>query len=319
MGSDKALLFKNQGPLNGGGFKQGVSRSGLVLPFLSFPDFSGIFPICSGMVRGFSRLVPFLFLGLLRAPTRNSPERVRDTIWTFPEKSGKPPGLETPRFSFSQRGQMFMYYLKNSEPNEQKSFRSGTRPGGSVTGPTRQSFMCKSFCALFGYDPPWRVPKISGFLKPRFWGTCALHPGFLSFSASPWFWRNLLIQQSTPCLCQRDCNHYKIQQMAFSSGKSLDFPPGGCWNFQGTLWFSQWQCRFLHPSTGEQYRRILYRSVRVGVKASPLVAVWKVSVVFVTSKHTFRVAGLQNEVGTKYFFSRHEFSHWKCSEIFPKF
>ena len=33
---------------------------------------------------------------------RNSPERVRDTIWTFPEKSGKPPGLETLRFSFSQ-------------------------------------------------------------------------------------------------------------------------------------------------------------------------------------------------------------------------
>ena len=27
---------------------------------------------------------------------------VRDTIWTFPEKSGKHPGLETPRFSFSQ-------------------------------------------------------------------------------------------------------------------------------------------------------------------------------------------------------------------------
>ena len=90
----------------------GGSRSGLVLPFLSFfvlfcpfwdfPDFSGIFAICSGMVRGFSRFVPFLFLGLLRAPTRNSPERVRDTIWTFPEKSGKHPGLETPRLSFSQ-------------------------------------------------------------------------------------------------------------------------------------------------------------------------------------------------------------------------
>ena len=71
-------------------------------PFWDFPDFSGIFPICSGMVRGFSRFVLFLFLGLLRAPTRNSPERVRDTIWTFPEKSGKHPGLETPRFSFSQ-------------------------------------------------------------------------------------------------------------------------------------------------------------------------------------------------------------------------
>ena len=55
-----------------------------------------------GMVRGFSRFVLFLFLGLLRAPTRNSPGRARDTIWTFPEKRGKPPGLETPRLSFSQ-------------------------------------------------------------------------------------------------------------------------------------------------------------------------------------------------------------------------
>ena len=57
------------------------------------------------MVRGFSRLVLFLFLGLLRAPTRNSPERVRDTIWTFPERSvGNTPvwTMETPRFSFSQ-------------------------------------------------------------------------------------------------------------------------------------------------------------------------------------------------------------------------
>ena len=71
-------------------------------PFWDFPDFSGIFPICSGMVRGFSRFVPFLFRGLSRAPTRNSPGRVRDTIWTFPEKSGKHPGLETPRFSFCQ-------------------------------------------------------------------------------------------------------------------------------------------------------------------------------------------------------------------------
>ena len=101
---------KPQGPLNGGVSNGGVSRSGLVLPFLfffvlfgTFPICSGIFPVCSGMVRGFSRFVLFLFLGLLRAPTRNSPERVRDTIWTFPKKSGKPLGLETPRFSFSQK------------------------------------------------------------------------------------------------------------------------------------------------------------------------------------------------------------------------
>ena len=93
-----------------GGFKRGrfpiwTCPSSFVLfcPFWDFPDFSGIFPICSGMVRGFSRLVLVLFLDLLRAPTRNSPERVRDTIWTFPQKSGKHPGLETPGFSFSQK------------------------------------------------------------------------------------------------------------------------------------------------------------------------------------------------------------------------
>ena len=72
-------------------------------PFCPFPDFFGIVPICLEIVQGFSRFVLFLFLGLLTAPMRNSPERVRDTIWTFPEKSGKPPGLETPQLSFSQR------------------------------------------------------------------------------------------------------------------------------------------------------------------------------------------------------------------------
>ena len=94
----------NGGVSNGGGFPIWTCPSFFVLfcPFWDFPDFSGIFPICSGTLRGFSRFVLFLFLGLLRAPTRNSPERVRDTIWTFPEKSGKHPGLETPRFSFSQ-------------------------------------------------------------------------------------------------------------------------------------------------------------------------------------------------------------------------
>ena len=89
-----------------GGFKRGFpiwTCPSFFCPFWDKKRFSGIFPICSGMVRGFSRFVLFLFLGLLRAPTRNSPERVRDTIWTFPEKSGKHPGLETPRFSFSQK------------------------------------------------------------------------------------------------------------------------------------------------------------------------------------------------------------------------
>ena len=82
--------------------------------FQSFFVLFGTFPIFPGFsrfARGWSGDFPdsslfslslSLSLGLLRAPTRNSPERVRDTIWTFPEESGKDPGLETPRFSFSQ-------------------------------------------------------------------------------------------------------------------------------------------------------------------------------------------------------------------------
>ena len=82
------------------GFQTGglpdLDLSFLFCPFWDFPDFSGIFPICSGMVRGFSRFVLFLFLGLLRAPTRNSPERVSDTIWAFPEKKWETPGFGNP-------------------------------------------------------------------------------------------------------------------------------------------------------------------------------------------------------------------------------
>ena len=100
-----------QGPPNRGVSNGGFSRSGLVLPFFVLFVLAGTFPIflgfpdllgdAPGIFPDF-RFVLFLFLGLFRAPTRNSPERVCDTIWTFPKKSGKPPGLETPRFSFSQ-------------------------------------------------------------------------------------------------------------------------------------------------------------------------------------------------------------------------
>ena len=90
----------NQGPLNGGGFQTGafpdLDLCFRFCPFLSFLGLSRFFRDCSGMVRGFSRFVPFLFLGLLRAPARNSPERVRDTIWTFPEKVGNPPVWKHP-------------------------------------------------------------------------------------------------------------------------------------------------------------------------------------------------------------------------------
>ena len=39
---------------------------------------------------------PFCKPPILTAPTRNSPERIRNTIRTFPKKSGKPGSLETP-------------------------------------------------------------------------------------------------------------------------------------------------------------------------------------------------------------------------------
>ena len=67
---------------------------------LGLPRFSGIFPTCPGMVRGFSRFVPFLFLGLLSAPTRNSPERVRSATQSgpFPKKMGNPPVNTRPKW-----------------------------------------------------------------------------------------------------------------------------------------------------------------------------------------------------------------------------
>ena len=86
---------------------------------MSFPDFSGIFPICLGTLRVFSRFVLFLFLGLLTAPTRNSPERVRKGSATqsgpFPKKSGKPPGLASPKQRYPETGDRSKKALSNPE------------------------------------------------------------------------------------------------------------------------------------------------------------------------------------------------------------
>ena len=65
---------------------------GVVL-FETFPMFPEFSPIFSGIVR----IGPFPPSRPVKAPMRNSPERVRDTIRTFPEKVGnlpvwKPPG-----------------------------------------------------------------------------------------------------------------------------------------------------------------------------------------------------------------------------------
>ena len=96
-----------------GGFPD-LDSSFLFCPFWDFADFSRFF---SRFARGWSGDFPdssrfSIFLGLLRAPPRNSPERVRDTIWTFPEKSGKHPGLETPRFSFIHKAPTYPLQIR---------------------------------------------------------------------------------------------------------------------------------------------------------------------------------------------------------------
>ena len=122
-----ALYF--QGPLNGGlsngGFPDldvfvlfcpfsGLSRffivSFLFCPFWDFPDFSEIFPICPGMVWGFSRFALFLFLGLSTAPTRNSPESGPFPKKKFgnPPRFGNPPGLASLNYcTIGFRGNLF--------------------------------------------------------------------------------------------------------------------------------------------------------------------------------------------------------------------
>ena len=84
------------------------------LSFLGLSRFFRDFPDLLGDGPGFSRFVPFLFLGLLKSTFEEQSRRVRDTIWTFPEKNGKHLGLETPRFSFSQEHSRRRPYVSQS-------------------------------------------------------------------------------------------------------------------------------------------------------------------------------------------------------------
>ena len=51
--------------------------------------------------------------------------------------------------------------------------------------------------------------------------------------------------------------------------KSLDFPPWGLLKFSGNPVVCAVKCGVLHPSNGEKYRRILWRSFCVAVTGSP--------------------------------------------------
>ena len=90
------------GPLNGGGGSNGgASRSGLVLPFLSFLGFSRFFrdfPDLSGQSPGIFPIGPFpLSQPMNSACKEQSRKGPRHTL-DLPEKSWQPPSLEIPRF-----------------------------------------------------------------------------------------------------------------------------------------------------------------------------------------------------------------------------
>ena len=122
--NDKSTLFY---PPTRGGLFLIWTRPSFFCPFLTFPIFPGFPRFVRGLFGGFSRCVLFLFLGLLTAPTRNSPERVRGTIWTFPEKSEKPLGLETPRGLASAN--------QNSSPEKAHKHKETTPKIGPQTPP----------------------------------------------------------------------------------------------------------------------------------------------------------------------------------------
>ena len=98
-----------------GGFKRGglpdLDLSFLFCPSPSFLGLSrfffGIFPICPGTLFGDFPDCPFPLSRPINSAyeeqSRKGLRRLCDTIWDLSRKSGKPPGLETTRFSFSQK------------------------------------------------------------------------------------------------------------------------------------------------------------------------------------------------------------------------
>ena len=100
---------KNQGPLNGGVSNGGVSRSGLVLPFCPFLSFLGLsrffwdFPDLLGDGPGIFPICPFPLSRPIKSTHEEQSRKGPRHNLDLSRKSGKHPGLETPRFSFSQK------------------------------------------------------------------------------------------------------------------------------------------------------------------------------------------------------------------------
>ena len=106
------------GPLNGG-----LKRGGGGFPIWTCPSFFVLFGTC-----------PIFFLIFpATAPARNSPERVCDTIWTFPEKSGKPPVWKPPGLASLKLSLRIVFWIFRSGFAKRGACKRGLRKLGHRT------------------------------------------------------------------------------------------------------------------------------------------------------------------------------------------
>ena len=161
-----------QGPLGGGVSNGGVSRSGLVLPFLSFLGLSRFFrdfPSLYGDSSGISRFVP---LRLSRPVNSTYEEQSREgptQSRPFPKKVGnppvwKPPGLASLKIRISTRNS-----LKKS------SFLRAARVQNE-TAPEKLLDRYELECRKWGFKR-WGFKEIRGYLRKK-----AFFLRFLDFS-----------------------------------------------------------------------------------------------------------------------------------------
>ena len=110
--SESAESTLLRGPLNGGGSNGGASRSGLVLPFLSFFVLFGTFPIFwdfPDLFRDSPRIFPICPFPLSRPINSTCEEQSRKGPRDNPGKMGnppvwKPPGLASLNYWLRTRG-----------------------------------------------------------------------------------------------------------------------------------------------------------------------------------------------------------------------
>ena len=102
------ILSVVQGPLNGGVSNGGFPDLDLSLPFCPFLSFLGLcrffrdFPDLSGDSLGIFPIGPFPLSRPINSTYEEQSRKGPRHNLDLSRKSGKPPGLETPRFSFSQ-------------------------------------------------------------------------------------------------------------------------------------------------------------------------------------------------------------------------